>query len=334
MLQPKQAAPAMATPQRERWAFGAAAAAAYLYLYSKKRQQRITQAALAMCSHPTGSEGWTAGRQLLSTLLRQGNTYATWSLALRSKRFESLFYDGSISRATVTPADLGVTSRTSLKQLKRLDLGGRDQRQMMERLDANDRAGAESLFPDGTHSHVLTGGTLETRLERRRRLSEAFPHRRFVVVHPEVEGRCTLLSVESELRRLLSPRVTHVLLVAKGSTDLHLAWLDSRGAACATGCSTSAVHCVRKGAPSSAKELFRSFIAKPANAPLLDSLQNGRGAVVFAGASIFAIGRDKAARGNYFRPLSASDFEGCAAADFERYVAQAYDAACFVGSRA
>ena len=234
----------------------------------------------------------------------------------------------------MTPADLGVTSRTSLKQLKRLDLGGRDQRQMMERLDANDRAGAESLFPDGTHSHVLTGGTLETRLERRRRLSEAFPHRRFVVVHPEVEGRCTLLSVEGELRRLLSPRVTHVLLVAKGSTDLHLAWLDSQGAACGQGCSTSAVHCVRKGAPSSAKELFQAYVAKPANAPLLDSLQNGRGAVVFAGASIFAIGRDKAARGNYFRPLAPSDFEGCAAADFERYVATAYDAACFVGSRA
>ena len=103
LLQPKQAAPAtfaialrpprcpetMAAPQqRERWAFGAAAAAAYLYLYAKKRQQRITSAALAMCAHPTGSEGWTAGRQLLSTLLRQGNTYATWSLALRSKRAE------------------------------------------------------------------------------------------------------------------------------------------------------------------------------------------------------------------------------------------------------
>ena len=324
----------MAAPQqRERWALGAAAAAAYLYLYAKKRQQRIERAALAMCAHPTGSEGWTVGRQLLATLLGQGNTYATWSLALRSKRLESLFYDGSISRATVTPADLGVTSRTSLKQLKRLDLGGRDQRQMMERLDANDRAGAESLFPDGTHRHVLTGGTLETRLERRRRLSEAFPHRRFVVVHPEVEGRCTLLSVEGELQRLLSQTVTHVLLVAKGSTDLHLAWLDAQGAASAPGSSTSAVHCVRKGAPSSAKELFRSYMAKPANAPLLDSLQNGRGAVVFAGASIFAIGRDKAARGNYFRPLAASDFEGCAAADFERYVATSYKAACFVGSR-
>ena len=115
-------------------------------------------------------------------------------------------------------------------------------------------------------------------------MSEAFPHRRFVVVHPEVEGRCTLLSVEGELQRLLSQNVTHVLLVAKGSTDLHLAWLDSQGAACGQGCSTSAVHCVRKGAPSSAKELFRSFITKPANAALLDSLQNGRGAVVFAGA--------------------------------------------------
>ena len=122
--------------------------------------------------------------------------------------------------------------------------------------------------------------------------------------------------------------------VAKGSTDLHLAWLDSQGAACGQGCSTSAVHCVRKGAPSSAKELFQSYVTKPANASLLDALSHKKGAVVFAGASIFAIGRDKAARGNYFRPLSASDFEGCAAAEFERYVAQAYDAACFVGSRA
>ena len=112
-----------------------------------------------------------------------------------------------------------------------------------------------------------------------------------------------------------------------------MAWLDSQGAACQSGCSTSAVHCVRKGAPSSAKELFRAYMAKPANSKLLDSLQNGRGAVVFAGASIFAIGRDKAARGNYFRPLAASDFEGCAAADFERYVATSYKAACFVGSR-
>ena len=75
-------------------------------------------------------------------------------------------------------------------------------------------------------------------------------------------------------------------------------------------------------------------MAKPANAPLLDALSHKKGAVVFAGASIFAIGRDKAARGNYFRPLAASDFEGCSAAEFERYVAQAYDAACFVGSRA
>ena len=41
----------------------------------------------------------------------------------------------------------------------------------------------------------------------------------------------------------------------------------------------------------------------------------------------------RAARGNYFRPLAPSDFEGCAAADFERYVATSYKAACFVGSR-
>ena len=59
---------------------------------------------------------------------------------------------------------------------------------------------------------------------------------------------------------------------------------------------------------------FRSFDARSVPA-------SAWGAVVFAGASIFAIGRDKAARGNYFRPLAPSDFEGCAAADFERYVA-------------
>ena len=324
----------MATPQRERWAFGAAAAAAYLYLYSKKRQQRITQAALAMCSHPTGSEGWTAwapatrhitkARQHLRDLVPGFAVKALRELVLRRLDNKT---NGDAGGPRRHCPDVPEAAQT-------LGSRGRDQRQMMERLDANDRAGAESLFPDGTHCHVLTGGTLETRLERRRRLSEAFPHRRFVVVHPEVEGRCTLLSVESELRRLLSPRVTHVLLVAKGSTDLHLAWLDARGAACAPGCSTSAVHCVRKGAPSSAKELFPILHGKAGERAAARFTAERKGAVVFAGASIFAIGRDKAARGNYFRPLAASDFEGCSAAEFERYVAQAYDAACFVGSRA
>ena len=82
------------------------------------------------------------------------------------------------------------------------------------------------------------------------------------------------------------------------------------GAASALGRSTSSVHCVRKGAPSSAKELFRSYLAKPANAPLLDAPSHNKGAPSLGGKSIFAIGRDKAARGNYFRPLAASDFEG------------------------
>ena len=287
-----------------------------------------------MSAHPTGSQGWTTGRVALARLLRQGNTYATWALALRARRFEMLLYDGSLAdvKATVSPADLGVTTRTSIQELKRLDLGGRDQRQIFERLDANDRAGAERLFPEDTNVHILTGGALATRLERRRRLSEAFPHRQFVVVDPETEGRCTLLSVEQELRRLLSGEVTHVLLVAKGSTDLHLTWLDASGAA-DTGCATSAVHCLRKGATSSAKELFLAFMARPANSALTEAFETGRGAVVFAGASIHAIGRDKAAGGNYFRPLAPHDFEGCAAADFERYVGQAYAAACFVGAR-
>jgi hypothetical protein len=322
--------------RRDHWALGAAAAAGVVALYARRRQQRITDAALAMSAHPTGSQGWTAGRSALARLLRQGNTYATWSLALRARRFEMLFYDGSLAdvKATVSPADLGVTASTSLKELKRLDLGGRDQRQMVERLDANDRPGAERLFPEDTHIHILTGGALATRLERRRRLSEAFPHRRFVVVDPETEGRCTLLSVEQELRRLLSEEVTHVLLVAKGSTDLHLAWLDAGGAAVAPGCSTSAVHCLRKGATSSARDLFLAFMARPANAALTEAFSQGRGAVVFAGASIHAIGKDKAAAGNYFRPLAPPhDFEGCAAADFERSVGRAYDAACFVGAR-
>ena len=102
-----------------------------------------------MCSHPTGSDGWTAGRQLLATLLRQGNTYATWSLALRSKRFESLFYDGSL-KSDGDARGPRCHTRTSLKQLKRLDLGGGTSGKMMERLDANDRAGARASS-DGTH---------------------------------------------------------------------------------------------------------------------------------------------------------------------------------------
>ena len=74
-------------------------------------------------------------------------------------------------------------------------------------------------------------------------------------------------------------------------------------------------------------------MARPANAALTDAFSQGRGAVVFAGASIHAIGKDKAAAGNCFWPLAPHDFEGCAAADFERYVGRAYNTACFVGAR-
>ena len=44
------------------------------------------------------------------------------------------------------------------------------------------------------------------------------------------EGRLTAASSEAELRRLLRASrgaLTHALLVAKGSTDLHLAWIDA-----------------------------------------------------------------------------------------------------------
>ena len=122
MLQPKEAASRWPRREWERWVLGAAAAAAYLYLYSKKRQQRITQAALAMCSHPTGSDGWTAGRQLLAIARgkRQHLRDVVPGATVKAVRacFRRLY-----NKTNRDAADLGVTSRR-LKQLKRLDLGG------------------------------------------------------------------------------------------------------------------------------------------------------------------------------------------------------------------
>ena len=63
----------------------------------------------------------------------------------------------------------------------------------------------------------------------------------------------------AELMRLATASggaITHVLLVAKGSTDLHIAWLRAEGGvALGDGCAASEVHRLEKTSPSSATEV-------------------------------------------------------------------------------
>ena len=62
----------------------------------------------------------------------------------------------------------------------------------------------------------------------------------------------TLRSGAAELMRLGTASggaITHVLLVAKGSTDLHIAWLRAEGGvALGNGCAASEVHRLEKQA--------------------------------------------------------------------------------------
>jgi len=119
--------------------------------------------------------------------------------------------------------------------------------------------------------------------------------------------------------------------VAKGSTDLHLAWLDAeRGLATAAGCVASQIHQPSKAEPSRAAALLDEFVARAANSPLREACAAGSCAVVLAGASVHAVGRHLAATGHYFRRASVAALEAAdpARAAFERHVALEQAAWC------
>ena len=67
-------------------------------------------------------------------------------------------------------------------------------------------------------------------------------------------------------------------------------------------------------------------MATPANAKLAAAAEAGTCAVVFAGASVHAIGKQYAALGHYFRRLSKAELatSDVGSADFERHVGLEY----------
>eukprot|EP00966_Prymnesium_polylepis_P156026 3605023-Prymnesium_polylepis.1 len=82
-----------------------------------------------------------------------------------------------------------------------------------------------------------------------------------------------------------------------------MAWLDRDGVACAAGCAASEVHRPTKDSPSCAADLFREFMARPANVELRAACAASSCALVFAGSSMHACGgKAVAATGSYFRP--------------------------------
>ena len=219
--------------------------------------------------------------------------------------------------------------------LKALDLGGGDQRKLFKLLDQGDVDGASALLLKikkgaSNRSYVLTGGTLSMRRQNAARLVDALAPAAeefaFYCIDPEEEGRLTLKSCGTELRRMLTAsdgRMSHVLMVAKGSTDMHLAWMDASGAvADAPGCTLSCVHRPKSDVPSTAMDLFRSFVSHAANAALLAAAAEGTIAIVLAGASVHVVNAGRAA-GSYFKRVHRSQFEAAPhdKADFERFLA-------------
>ena len=61
-------------------------------------------------------------------------------------------------------------------------------------------------------------------------------------------------------------------------------------------------------------------MARAVNAELVTAAEAGTCAVVFAGASIYAIGKDRAAQGRCLRPLAPAELRAAEAAEFERFV--------------
>jgi len=108
-----------------------------------------------------------------------------------------------------------------------------------------------------------------------------------------------------------------------GSTDLHLAYVTLDGRAVGDCTSLSTVHKLATDSPSIASHFFTSFFYSPANATLKSAAANGRCAIVFAGAAVFAFGGKRvAARGNYFRRLPLAELRAADEdkAHFERFV--------------
>lgn len=287
---------------------------------------------IQLCSSEWGSNEWTSHRLRLSSLLHQTNTYSTWSLALIHARRARLLYLPNDTSPSTPPSSLGVTSSSSPRFLKSLDLGGTDQRLVFDLLDRGETMKAQAVLLDNKRgeegtSFILTGGPLESRLANARRLHATFPKMTFVAIHPEDEGRMTLRSSAAEIRSLLQAsggELSHGLLVAKGSTDLHLAWLDVRGGiACEAGQAASSVHRLYKSDPSQARELFLEFVGRRCNQPLMEACEQGSCAIIFAGTSVHALGgASVAAAGNYFRRITRADAEAsdAAKAEFERFL--------------
>ena len=308
-----------------------------LQLRHAQQVKEIQDAVMRLCAcESPADQAWAEHRNALAVLFAQSNTYCTWSLALSARPDEKIIYLASDSTPTVTPRMLGVTEGSSPTFLKALDLGGRDQREIASLLhEKNDKAAAEKFLVsnkkgDASRVYILTGGLLETRQRSAALLQKAFPSFQLVVIAPETEGRYTLLSAETELHRLAlssGGTITHVLLLAKGSTDIHMAWLAAHsGTATGAGTAATDVHKAERADPSKAKDCFHAFMATPANAKLAAAAEAGTCAVVFAGASVHAIGKQYAALGHYFRRLSKAELatSDVGTADFERHVGLEY----------
>jgi hypothetical protein len=159
-------------------------------------------------------------------------------------------------------------------------------------------------------------------------LTGALPGWRFTTVAPRDEGWLTLCAAAPALRALIASAgaQTHALVLAKGSTDLHLGWADAEGVAAADEARISAVHCPSADAPSRAREIFEEYVAREANAPLRAAWAAGGVAIVFAGSSVHAVGGARvSAHGTYFHRLGRAELAAVAdeprvRAGFEAFV--------------
>ena len=276
-------------------------------------------------------------RKNVADIIKQTNTYSTWSLSLRMEDVlnKRLLYTigendegvelGSPDKA---PKDvLGVGSDSSPEFLKALDLGGGQQQKIF---DAKDNESKLAILrgksaPSTIISYILTGGTIHKREESYKKLAKMANALKqstvlkFYTISPKDEGELTWKSSKHELTKLLKsssgeppPRVwKRLLLIAKGSTDLHLFNMDVNGILLSQKSEDYLGNFDKKDpkVQINAFNMVETFVGDNEDSGLDHLLRSGNCAVVFAGSSIHKMGLGNASLGNYFHRVDKDEIE-------------------------
>ena len=191
----------------------------------------------------------------------RANTYCTWSIALGDDTPVRTHVNGFWK--TVLFKNI---RDASISDMKQYDLGGREQIELLADPPQT------KLEPGVTK--IMTGGDEKTRKDNLMKLQRNFPNNTFYYITPELEGMLTLQScIGLETSAQFFSEFDFKFLVAKGSTDIHLAVVDA---------SNTVIDSDTKPHGEKPEECVEQFLGSEKIRE-----KKGKAAIIFAGASMF-----------------------------------------------